>query len=97
MYRDKSLMPKEAIRLAALGFLADEPKAYARLAEEVRHFASRFWGPTLDVMATSIELVRFEGLVEAEGDGAAAGDTVLRLTEAGNAELRELLGPSVVL
>jgi DNA-binding PadR family transcriptional regulator len=91
MYRDKSLMPKEAIRLAALGFLAEEPRTYAGLADDVRHFASRFWGPTLDIMATSIELLRFEGLIEGESEGATSGDTMLRLTENGSAELRELL------
>ena len=67
MFRDKSLMPKEAIRLSALGLLSRDPMSYAALANEVRHFTTRFWGPTLDVMASSIELMRLEGLVEKIG------------------------------
>ena len=39
MFRDKSLMPNEAVRLAALGLLSDQPKSYAGLADEVRIFA----------------------------------------------------------
>ena len=38
MFRDKSLMPKEAIRLAALGLLGHGPMRYGELANEVRHF-----------------------------------------------------------
>lgn len=104
MFRDNSLMPKEAIRLSALGLLSRGPMSYASVANEVRHFTTRFWGPTLDVMASSIELMRLEGLVESvtqdagggTGGGAGAGgDSMLRLTDAGRAELNELLGASV--
>ncbi len=94
MFRDNSLMPKEAIRLAALGFLASNPRSYGELANEVRHFTARYWGPTLDVMASSIELLRFEGLIEA-GDSASA-DGVLGLTDAGRAELHDLLIAAVL-
>ncbi len=93
MFRDNSLMPKEAIRLAALGFLASGPRGYGELANEVRHFTARYWGPTLDVMASSIELLRFEGLIEA-ADSASA-DGVLGLTDAGRAELHDLLTAAV--
>ena len=89
MFRDNSLMPKEAIRLTALGLLSRGPLSYAALANEVRHFTTRFWGPTLDVMSSSIELMRLEGLVE---DDAQA---MLRLTDAGRAELTELLSATV--
>lgn len=95
MFRDKSLMPKEAIRLAALGILAQGPKSYAELANEVRHFTTRYWGPTLDVMASSIELLRFEGLIEGEAKAGTPGESVLRLTEAGRAELNDLLTAAV--
>ncbi len=95
MFRDQSLMPKEAIRLAALASLAQEPRSYARLANDVRHFTTRFWGPTLDVMASSIELLRFEGLIENADDTAGSDDTALQLTEAGHDELRALLGATV--
>ncbi len=93
MFRDKSLMPKEAIRLAALGLLAQGPTSYARLADEVRHFTTRFWGPTLDVMGSSIELLRFEGLIEPAAD--ELGEELLRLTDSGRAELHELLTAAV--
>ncbi len=100
MFRDNSLMPKEAIRLSALGLLSRGPKSYASVANEVRHFTTRFWGPTLDVMASSIELMRLEGLVEsvtkdAGGADGAGGDVMLRLTDAGRAELNELLSATV--
>jgi DNA-binding PadR family transcriptional regulator len=95
MFRDNSLMPKEAIRLSALGLLSQGPMSYAAVANEVRHFTTRFWGPTLDVMASSIELMRLEGLVEADGEAATAGEAVLHLTEAGRTELQELLSAAV--
>ena len=89
MFRDNSLMPKEAIRLSALGLLSQGPMAYASVANEVRHFTTRFWGPTLDVMASSIELMRIEGLIEDDAD------SMLRLTDAGRTELNELLRATV--
>lgn len=96
MFRDHSLMPREVIRLAALGTLAQEGAVrYARLAEEVRQFISHFRGPTLEMMATSIELLRFEGLVDAETQSPTPGETILSITEAGRGELRELLRANV--
>lgn len=92
MFRDHSLMPKEAVRLAALGFLAEGDMTYAALANDVRHFTSRFWGPTLEVMATSIELLRFEGLTASVDE---EGDSGLRITDDGMDELRELLRASI--
>ena len=41
MYIDNSLLPKETIRLAALGMLTDGDKTYGALANEIRHFISR--------------------------------------------------------
>lgn len=95
MFRDNSLMPKEAIRLSALGLLSQGPMSYASVANEVRHFTTRFWGPTLDVMSSSIELMRLEGLVEADGTAATAGEAVLHLTQTGRTELHELLSATV--
>ncbi|MBI3451661.1 MAG: hypothetical protein HY057_02295 [Rhodospirillales bacterium] len=96
MYRDQSLIPTEAIRLAALGSLAEKPRHYGKLAVEVRHFASRMLGPTLDILGTSIELLRYEGLIEPIGRMAGPGqsltaDTEVRITDAGRAALMELL------
>lgn len=92
MYSDNSLLPRETIRLAALGTLAGGPRAYADLAQDVRHFISRIVGPSLELMGASIELLRHEGLVESCG---GAEDGPLALTGAGHAELRELLRSAV--
>lgn len=92
MYRDKTLIPTEAIRLCALGTLALQPMDYAALAREVRAFTSRISGPSLDMMGTSIEVLRAEGLVAPEdGSTDANAESELSLTELGREELRELL------
>ncbi len=92
MYRDNSLQPRDGYRLAALGLIAqDGPMPYVRLANAVRLFAGYFWGPTLDVMSSSIELMRFEGLLEV-GDG---DDGVVSITVAGRERLGELLRASL--
>lgn len=99
-FRDHSLIPAEAVRLAALGILADGPCAYGKLAVEVRHFASRMLGPSLDFLGTSIELLRHEGLIEPIGRRAGpsqslGADTSVQLTEDGRAALIELLSSRV--
>jgi DNA-binding PadR family transcriptional regulator len=95
MYRDKTLIPTEAIRLAALGALALRPMSYAELAREVRAFTSRIAGPSLDMMGTSIELLRTESLI-APVEGTASGpDTPLALTPQGHDALHELLVSNV--
>ena len=92
MYQDNSLLPREAVRLAALGILANSPRTYAALAAEVRNFASRIAGPSLDLMGTSIELLRHEGLIEpAGGADADLTDALFNLTEEGRTELTRLL------
>ena len=96
LYRDQSLLPTEAVRLAALGLLAAGPRRYGELAVEVRHFISRMLGPSLDVLGTSIELLRYEGLIEPTGTRAAPGqslsaDSVVQLTQSGRAALKDLL------
>lgn len=89
MFADHTLTPKEALRLAALGTLALAPSTYGALAEAIRHFVSRVVGPSPEIMGHSIELLKYEGLVETV-DGA--GDrAVLRLTDAGRREMRTLL------
>ena len=91
MFRDNSLIPAEAIRLAALGFLAEGPRRYGDLAAEIRHFTSRIAGPSLDLMGTSLELLRFEGLVAAVDGEGMSDNAVLTLTEAGATALHNLL------
>ncbi|MCP4330714.1 MAG: hypothetical protein GY791_20155 [Alphaproteobacteria bacterium] len=96
MYRDNTLIPTEAIRLAALGYLASAPARYADVAGQVRHFVSRITGPSLDVLGTSIELLRFEGLVDAvDSESGMADNALLRITEKGKVELDSLLRSNV--
>jgi DNA-binding PadR family transcriptional regulator len=93
MYSDNTLTPKEAIRLCALGTLALKPMRYGELATSIRHFISRVIGPTPEIMGYSIELLKYEGLVETtEGSGDTAS---LRVTDAGRAALRDLLTANV--
>lgn len=95
MYQDNTLLPREAIRLAALGILAIEQISYAALANEVRHFSSRIAGPSLDLMGTSIELLRYEGLIEPADTSLDVDDAPLAITESGREELRQLLCSAV--
>ncbi len=88
MYRDRSLIPSEAVRLAALGILGSGPWPYGELAGEVRRFAGSIVGPSLDLMGPSLELLRVEGLIEAAPEAA---DGAVRLTQSGRAELVRLL------
>lgn len=88
MYPDNSLIPTEAIRLAALGSLAAAPKGYAALATEIRHFTGRIVGPSLDLIGPPIEVLKVEGLVEPAGAGE---DAAMRITPAGLAELKRLM------
>lgn len=92
MYPDNSLIPSEAIRLAALGSLAMAPRPYAALATEIRHFTGRIVGPSLDLIGPPIELLKVEGLVEPEGEGE---DAPMRITPAGMAELKRLLSANL--
>ncbi|HKW52812.1 MAG TPA: hypothetical protein VJO12_03910 [Stellaceae bacterium] len=91
MFRDNSLIPAEAIRLAALGLLAETPRRYGDLAAEIRHFTSHVMGPSLELMGTSLELLRYEGLIEVVDGQGAADKAVLRLNERGEAALQGLL------
>ncbi|MGB8841069.1 MAG: hypothetical protein WCC64_08335 [Aliidongia sp.] len=88
MYRDNSLIPLEAMRIAALGALAEKPMRYAEIAADVRRFASRIVGPSLDLMGTSVEVLRAEGLITSS-DGS--DDPLLTLTTSGHEDLVTLL------
>jgi len=95
MYKDNSLVPSEAVRLAALGLLAKAPRAYADLAREIRHFAQRIVGPSLELLGPSLELFKVEGLIEAQNPKAPNDAQMMVLTEAGRAELRRLMTTSL--
>jgi len=91
MFADNTLTPKEAVRLCALGMVARESVRYSSLAGDVRHFCSRVMGPSLDLMGLSIELLRYEGLVEARDGQGMEDDALLSITDAGRRELKTLL------
>ena len=88
MFRDKTLIPTEAIRVLALGLLAERPRRYAELAQELRRFIGLVLGPSLDMLAPSLELLRFEGLAGAK-EGRAEDE--LAITEKGRGGLMSLL------
>ena len=92
MYRDRSLIPSEAVRLAALGSLAQAPKPYAELAAEVRQFTARITGPSLDLVGPPIALLKVEGLIEGPGP---EDESPLRVTAAGHAEFERLMGAAL--
>jgi len=92
MYRDNTLIPSEAIRLLALGLLAEGPRSYAQLAQGVREFLQLVVGPSLDLLAPPLELLKIEGLVGAEGVGSAA---MLTLSPTGAEELQRLLAANL--
>ncbi|MBO6559300.1 MAG: hypothetical protein JJ959_02130 [Nisaea sp.] len=95
MYRDNSLIPKEAIRMAALGALSDGPRAYADIASEVRQFAARIVGPSLDLLGSSIELLKFEGLIAPVAGEGFEDNAQLRLTDDGWEALKDYLTAAV--
>ncbi len=99
MYRDNTLIPAEAVRLAALGSLVEADKPYGDLAREIRFFVARIVGPSLDLLGTSLELLRLEGMIAAK-DGTAAtenlpDDCTLHLTEDGRAAFHTLMTSNV--
>ena len=91
MYADNTLTPKEAIRLCALGILAQSPARYGVLSGTVRLFIGHVAGPSLDLMGSSIELLKYEGLIQPVDGIGMEDDAQLAITEAGRSELRTLL------
>ena len=69
-----------------------------RVAGEVRHFVSHITGPSLELVASPLELLKVEGLVEASngtpGEGAPETE-LLALSAAGRDELHTLLTSNV--
>lgn len=99
MYRDNTLIPAEAVRLAALGSLVEGDKAYGDLAREIRFFVARIVGPSLDMLGTSLELLRHEGLIATEGDAdpgsSVPDDAILRITPEGREAFTTLMTSNV--
>ncbi|MQX38463.1 hypothetical protein [Roseospira navarrensis] len=91
MFADKTLTPRETVRLCALGTIADAPDSYAEIARQVRDFITRITGPSLDLLGSSMELLHIEGLIRTT-DGSTLDDTAqLEITDAGREELRRLM------
>ena len=95
MYADNTLTPKEAIRLCALGTLTSGPLRYGELVTSVRHFVSHILGPSLEMMGTSIELLKYEGLIEARDGVGMEDDAVLEITPVGREALNDLLTTNI--
>ncbi|HVI90800.1 MAG TPA: hypothetical protein VM659_21050 [Dongiaceae bacterium] len=91
MYKDNSLIPSEAVRLAALGLLAQQARPYADLARDIRHFTARIVGPSLDLLGPSLELFKVEGLIEVHATNQKPDEQVMHLTETGCQEFRRLM------
>jgi hypothetical protein len=95
-FKDQSLIPQGAVRLCTLGLLMERERRFGDLAVEVRRFVSRMLGPSLDILGTSIEALRYQGMIAPEGARASpgqslTGDTLLRITDAGRASFLELM------
>jgi DNA-binding PadR family transcriptional regulator len=95
MYRDNTLIPSEAVRLLALGILADGERHYAELASEVRNFTSHVVGPSLDLVGSPLELLKIEGLIEPVDGSGMRDNAPLRITSAGRSELNRLMTSNV--
>lgn len=95
MYRDNTLIPTEAIRLAALGALAGKDMRYAELAEDMRHFTQRIVGPSLDLVGTPIELLIVEGLIEPVDGKGMEDNALLRISDAGRSDMVRLMTSNV--
>jgi hypothetical protein len=91
MSADNALLPAQTVRLAALGILAEGARPYAELAREVVDFIRCILGQSLDLMGTSLELLRYEGLIEAVAGTGMIDNAEMRLTASGNEALRRLL------
>jgi hypothetical protein len=89
MFADRTLTPKEATRLAALGTLALGPLTYSELATAIRHFIGSVIGPSPEIMGHSIELLKYEELVVSMG--TVDTKSPLCLTDKGREEMRTLL------
>ena len=90
MYRDNTLIPTEAIRLAALGALLEGDRRYSELASEIRNFVGHIAGPSLDLLGTSLEVMGYEGLAELE-DAQGEGGALLRITDEGRKQFVKLM------
>lgn len=98
MFADNTLTPREAVRLCALGVIAqggDAGRRYADVARDVRHFITRITGPSLDLLAPSLELLVCEGLVERRDGSGIEDNATLCLTAEGGQAFVDLMTAQV--
>lgn len=95
MYQDKSLVPAEAVRLAALGSLITKTMTYADLAQDIRRFVTRVVGPSLDLLGSSLEILRLEGLIAPVSGTSVTDDTTMTVTEGGRQSFLNLMDASL--
>jgi len=81
--------------MAALGALINSDRSYIDISTEVRQFSARIVGPSLDLLGTSIELLKLEGLIEVVENSGGDGAELLRLTKSGLQELKEYLKSTI--
>ncbi|MBH73045.1 MAG: hypothetical protein CMM57_05165 [Rhodospirillaceae bacterium] len=95
MYRDNTLIPTEALRLAALGRLMEGSVDYSELANEVRHFVSSVIGPSLDMLTPSLELIRLEGLAQSIAQPSQGQVSKIVITDEGRKVFSTLMTSNV--
>lgn len=91
MFPDHSLQPQETTRLLALGLLAEGARAYDDLALEIRRFTARVVGPNLDLLGSSLEILKLEGWAVAQ----TTNSSILEITPAGLGMLDTLLAANL--
>ena len=92
MYRDRSLQPGETVKLIALGLLIEAPRTYADLANDIRYFTARIVGPSLDLLGSSLEILRLEGwIAPKEGEGDKGPGDLISLTDSGYEQFLSLM------
>ncbi len=91
MYQDKPLTPTDAVKLAALGAMISGDLSYASLARDIRYFAARVVGPSLDLLGSSLEILRLEGLIENKITDDDLEKNILTITQSGKDMFNDLM------
>ncbi|WP_366657925.1 hypothetical protein [Fodinicurvata sp. EGI_FJ10296] len=89
-------LPKHIMRLCAIGTLLQEGQmTYRALAESVRDFSAHLVGPSLDLMGSSMEVLRYEGLIATVGQtdlqSPSNAESLLHVTAHGTDEFVNLM------
>ncbi|MFK7866304.1 MAG: hypothetical protein AB8B77_02570 [Alphaproteobacteria bacterium] len=93
MYEDHSLQPSEAVKLLALGLLMEGYGNYGEIAQEIRQFTTKIVGPSLDLLGSSLEILKLEGLADISGDKSVdAAARHITITDQGKSLFKALMG-----